>query len=81
MELIAENDPEEDDTTDDDDNNPDEPIEPDLKDPTSLTTQSPEKSAESSSQSVQSPPKKIDFEITNPDDIDIDDKGQLGLFS
>jgi topoisomerase-4 subunit A len=26
------------------------------------------------------PPKKIDFEITNPDDIDIDDKGQLGLF-
>ncbi|SEO68149.1 DNA gyrase/topoisomerase IV subunit A [Mucilaginibacter sp. OK283] len=24
--------------------------------------------------------KKIDFEITNPDDIDIDDKGQLGLF-
>jgi topoisomerase-4 subunit A len=26
------------------------------------------------------PPKKIDFEITNPDDIDIDDRGQLGLF-
>jgi topoisomerase-4 subunit A len=26
------------------------------------------------------PPKKVDFEITNPDDIDIDDKGQLGLF-
>ncbi|MES2427400.1 MAG: DNA gyrase/topoisomerase IV subunit A [Bacteroidota bacterium] len=24
--------------------------------------------------------KKVDFEITNPDDIDIDDKGQLGLF-
>jgi len=24
--------------------------------------------------------KKIDFEITNPDDIDMDDKGQLGLF-
>ena len=24
--------------------------------------------------------KKIDFEITNPDDIEIDDKGQLGLF-
>jgi topoisomerase-4 subunit A len=24
--------------------------------------------------------KKIDFEITNPDDLDIDDKGQLGLF-
>ncbi|SEO45544.1 topoisomerase-4 subunit A [Mucilaginibacter gossypiicola] len=26
------------------------------------------------------PPKKIDFEITNPDDIDMDDQGQLGLF-
>ena len=26
------------------------------------------------------PTKKVDFEITNPDDIDIDDKGQLGLF-
>jgi topoisomerase-4 subunit A len=26
------------------------------------------------------PVKKIDFEITNPDDIEIDDKGQLGLF-
>ncbi len=26
------------------------------------------------------PAKKIDFEITNPDDVDIDDKGQLGLF-
>lgn len=26
------------------------------------------------------PIKKIEFEITNPDDLDIDDKGQLGLF-
>jgi topoisomerase-4 subunit A len=26
------------------------------------------------------PHKKVDFEITNPDDVDIDDKGQLGLF-
>ena len=26
------------------------------------------------------PAKKIDFEITNPNDIDIDDKGQIGLF-
>ncbi len=26
------------------------------------------------------PAKKIDLEITNPDDIDMDDKGQLGLF-
>jgi len=35
---------------------------------------------ESPAQPAQSPPKKIDFEITNPDDIDIDDKGQMGLF-
>ena len=26
------------------------------------------------------PPRKIDLEITNPDDVEIDDKGQLGLF-
>lgn len=25
-------------------------------------------------------PKAIDFEITNPEDVDIDDKGQIGLF-
>lgn len=25
-------------------------------------------------------PKTIDFEITNPDDVEIDDKGQIGLF-
>ena len=29
---------------------------------------------------VVPPAKKIDFEITNPDDIEIDEKGQLGLF-
>jgi len=28
----------------------------------------------------EKPEKKVDFEITNPDDIDMDDKGQLGLF-
>jgi topoisomerase-4 subunit A len=28
----------------------------------------------------EKPVKKIDFEITNPDDLDIDDKGQIGLF-
>jgi len=59
--------------------------------PTEDTPASPPKSVESKSEesvesnpkeSVQSPPpaKKIDFEITNPDDIEIDDKGQLGLF-
>ncbi|MDB5157149.1 MAG: gyrase subunit [Mucilaginibacter sp.] len=44
------------------------------------SVQSPAESVESPEKSVQSPPKKIDFEITNPDDIDMDDKGQLGLF-
>ncbi len=38
------------------------------------------KSLESQNKPVQSPAKKIDFEITNPDDIEMDDKGQLGLF-
>jgi topoisomerase-4 subunit A len=51
----------------------DEPIVESPKEP----VQSKDKPMESSS---QTPPKKIDFEITNPDDIDIDDKGQLGLF-
>jgi topoisomerase IV subunit A len=45
------------------------------------SVKSQEKSVESSSsKSMESPPKKIDFEITNPDDIEMDDKGQLGLF-
>ncbi|TSD67906.1 DNA gyrase/topoisomerase IV subunit A [Inquilinus sp. KBS0705] len=36
--------------------------------------------SEQSKEPESKPVKKIDFEITNPDDIDIDDKGQLGLF-
>jgi topoisomerase-4 subunit A len=48
--------------------------------PLGQPVKSSEKSVESNEQPVQSPPKKIDFEITNPDDIEIDDKGQLGLF-
>lgn len=32
------------------------------------------------SKAEQKPAKKVDFEITNPNDIEIDDKGQLGLF-
>jgi len=44
------------------------------------SVESNQKSVESDQKPVESPPKKIDFEITNPDDIDIDDKGQLGLF-
>lgn len=40
----------------------------------------PEVQLESSKEPETGPAKKIDFEITNPDDLDIDDKGQLGLF-
>jgi topoisomerase-4 subunit A len=40
----------------------------------------PTESVKSPDISVESPKKKVDFEITNPDDIDIDDTGQLGLF-
>lgn len=51
---------------------------------TEESKQEPEKSedqsVESTQKSVESQHKKVDFEITNPDDIDIDDKGQLGLF-
>ncbi|HEY9197692.1 MAG TPA: DNA gyrase/topoisomerase IV subunit A [Mucilaginibacter sp.] len=50
-------------------NLPDEPVKP----ATTPEIKAPEEKP------VQSP-KKIDFEITNPDDIEIDDKGQLGLF-
>jgi topoisomerase-4 subunit A len=58
------------------------------KSPPSANPVEPVKSKESPIESVESmpdkpeepSPKKIDFEITNPDDIEIDDKGQLGLF-
>jgi topoisomerase-4 subunit A len=36
--------------------------------------------AESPKIEEEPPAKKVSFEITNPDDIEIDDKGQLGLF-
>jgi topoisomerase-4 subunit A len=50
--------------------------EPDDKPVPPAPAESPkEKPVEPASQ-----PRKVDFEITNPDDIDIDDKGQLGLF-
>lgn len=38
------------------------------------------KEAAESAAEGKKPAKKVDFEITNPDDIDMDDKGQLGLF-
>lgn len=40
----------------------------------------PEVQMENSKEPEKAPVKKIDFEITNPDDLEIDDKGQLGLF-
>jgi topoisomerase-4 subunit A len=43
-------------------------------------TDASEKDEKQPEPSESKPIKKIDFEITNPDDIDIDDKGQLGLF-
>ncbi|MGZ3753675.1 MAG: DNA gyrase/topoisomerase IV subunit A [Mucilaginibacter sp.] len=50
--------------------------EPDVK-----SEQLPQQKEESPVEPVPPPAaKKIDFEITNPDDIEIDDKGQLGLF-
>jgi topoisomerase-4 subunit A len=44
------------------------------------TKKASDEPAEQSPKPVTPQTKKIDFEITNPDDIDIDDKGQLGLF-
>jgi topoisomerase-4 subunit A len=65
------------------DETPEEPTKPEVTKPTESES-AKLKSVESKSESVESPVeppvKKIDFEITNPDDIDIDDKGQLGLF-
>ncbi len=40
----------------------------------------PEKEEKPKFTSVPQAPNKVDFEITNPDDIKLDDKGQLGLF-
>ncbi|MGN6395640.1 MAG: DNA gyrase/topoisomerase IV subunit A [Mucilaginibacter sp.] len=56
------------------------PADESVKSPPESAGPAKEKPAESSSQPEQSQSKKIDFEITNPDDIEIDDKGQLGLF-
>ena len=39
-----------------------------------------DESAESPAKPTEQPHKKVDFEITNPDDIDIDNDGQLDLF-
>jgi topoisomerase-4 subunit A len=68
-----------------------EPVVVTVEEPVALAPPEPEKQSEQSvelnTESLESPPeseeppaKKVDFEITNPDDIEIDDKGQLGLF-
>ena len=50
------------------------------EDETSKTIKDPvEKTNEATAQDAKLS-RKVDFEITNPDDVDIDDKGQLGLF-
>ncbi|HVW95207.1 MAG TPA: DNA gyrase/topoisomerase IV subunit A [Mucilaginibacter sp.] len=48
--------------------------------PEKETKPAAEKSAGKDEPAAEPPKKKIDFEITNPDDIDIDDGGQLDLF-
>ncbi len=56
------------------------------KDPTSIETEPnailehEEEEISESAPEPAKPIKPINFEITNPDDIEIDDKGQLGLF-
>jgi topoisomerase-4 subunit A len=84
VELIAENDVAEETVIDEDDisTEPDETVE-DVELPDDEATASPpvksEKKAEQQP-ATEHPQKDVDFEITNPDDIDIDDTGQLGLF-
>ncbi|MGB4399466.1 MAG: DNA gyrase/topoisomerase IV subunit A [Daejeonella sp.] len=46
--------------------------------PVQIEAPEPEQSVNTKEEPKQA--KKIDFEITNPEDLDIDDKGQLGLF-
>jgi topoisomerase-4 subunit A len=79
VELIDEIDPgDENDADDDNPKGPGEPTEPD-----GLSLDGAPGAAGDAGQSPKpmiSPAKKVDFEITNPDDINLGDKGQLGLF-
>jgi topoisomerase-4 subunit A len=57
--------------------------EPELEEVQELAAPQPETAPEIPEEAAPEPtkpPKEIDFEITNPDEIDMDDKGQLGLF-
>jgi topoisomerase-4 subunit A len=80
--TIPETEPDEDmgtDETDDQssgtDPEPPEPSKP--KSPVQAPADEPVQTTEDPSKETH---KKVDFEITNPDDIEIDDKGQIGLF-
>ena len=59
-----------------------EPVEPPKEKSVKSTDESVEPSENKSVEPQENPVqhKKVDFEITNPNDIEIDDKGQLGLF-
>ncbi|PWK67082.1 topoisomerase-4 subunit A [Mucilaginibacter oryzae] len=48
--------------------------------PGSTSIESPGQSSGSAGEPLKPPAKKIDFEITNPGDIDLEDNGQLDLF-
>jgi topoisomerase IV subunit A len=86
VELLAEIDPEVEETqpeAEDDTSEPEESSEEQISKLVDAQTESvkPEDQSEESPEKLaELPKKKVDFEITNPDDIDIDDKGQLGLF-
>jgi topoisomerase-4 subunit A len=57
--------------------------EPELEEVKEIPTPQPEKAPEIPEETAPEPikpAKEIGFEITNPDDVEIDDKGQLGLF-
>nr|WP_068890130.1 DNA gyrase/topoisomerase IV subunit A [Pedobacter panaciterrae] len=56
-------------------------VKPEVKEESKTKTKSEAKETpETKKDAEEAPAKEIKFEITNPDDIEIDDKGQLGLF-
>lgn len=52
----------------------------DLGTPAGPTTDESKNLKDAGEQKATKPTKKVDFEITNPEDLDIDDAGQLDLF-
>jgi len=53
---------------------------PKSEEPKTAPPKPTEKPVEPEQKPEETPHKKVDFEITNPDDIEMDDNGQLGLF-